>query len=234
MSGNEKKEKVESKDAENNAPKEYPNVYMIDYTIKDLVLNKIIETSSEKDAKQDYNLVFYKGLRPVIEDIKNTFPKVIDAIKTMKEGDSKVLSLTPKDAYGNRQKEMLKVVPFSVFKENNLRPAIGLTINANGMYGTIRSVSGGRVLVDFNSPYADHDIEFSFKFVKVAKDSEKAKSVISEYLRGVEVKDVNYSNSELTITADKKIEENATSLESLIKSVVQRYMVVDKISLKFE
>jgi FKBP-type peptidyl-prolyl cis-trans isomerase 2 len=55
-----------------------------------------------------------------------------------------------------------------------------LTVNIDNLLATIRSVSGGRILVDFNHPLAGKEVEYTFKATKkITEPAEKIEAVIS-------------------------------------------------------
>jgi len=231
---NIKKDKVSKKPVK----KELKKIFKIDYYMKDLITNKIIETNLTK-FKEKYNYVFLKGPKFIFDGMNTMFPKVEAEMKKMKLNDEKTIVLEPKDAYGVRDSKLLKVIPSKTFKENKLNPIVGLTIDVGqGQYGTIRSVSGGRVMVDFNSPYADHKIEVFFKFLGEANDEEKVKAIIDTFLKGIK-----YKSLKLTKNKDNKNEvnidfENSKDLEKeqikqIISAVLKEFVVVDKVNITY-
>lgn len=228
------KPKVEENKVQEKKPENRP-LYLIDYYIKDLTIDKIIETNLEDYRKQSYAVVFHKDQKAVLSGLRSVFPKVDDALSKMQIGEQKTLKLTPEDAYGKRNKDLLKIVPFAVFKQNNIRPIVGLTIETNGAYGTIRSVSGGRVMVDFNSPYADHDIEFYFKLVKKPEGKEKIEPIIKALMPSVQIKELKYDETkksvDLSIDKGKYNPEQVKGLEQIIQGILKPYTSVEKVTI---
>ncbi|EFK97351.1 peptidylprolyl isomerase FKBP-type, partial [sediment metagenome] len=47
--------------------------------------------------------------------------------------------------------------------KDSIRPMPGLPVNIDGMYGIIRTVAGGRVIVDFNHPLSGKEIVYNSK-----------------------------------------------------------------------
>jgi FKBP-type peptidyl-prolyl cis-trans isomerase 2 len=67
----------------------------------------------------------------------------------------------------------------AVFKNQNIRPFVGLTLDVDGSRGVVRSISGGRVIVDFNHPLAGKKIEYELDIKrKVTDQKEQLKSFI--------------------------------------------------------
>lgn len=102
----------------------------------------------------------------------------------LKKKDKDILELKAEDAFGKRKKELLKTFPKSAFDEQKLKPIVGMTYDFNGMYGAVKSVVGGRIMVDFNSPLAGKDIKLDYTLVEVVSDiSEKISVVMSSAIR---------------------------------------------------
>lgn len=210
-------------------------VYLVDYYIKDLTIDKIIETNLEKYKKQSYAVVFRNGPKIILGQMKNVFPKIDDALSKMKIDEEKTIKLAPIDAYGARNKELLKVVPANVFKQNNIRPVVGLTIETSGVYGTIRSISGGRILVDFNSSYADHEIEFYIKLIKLPEGKEKVDAIIKTLMPSVSVKELKYDATkktvDLLIDKTKYKEDQMKGLEQILIGIIKPYINIEKLTI---
>ena len=59
---------------------------------------------------------------------------------------------SPDNAFGKRNPQLIKVIPMRVFKEQNIQPQPGMQLSLDNTIVRIASVSGGRILVDFNNP----------------------------------------------------------------------------------
>lgn len=94
-------------------------------------------------------------------------------------GKSYEVSLGPEDAFGKKDAKLLKIVPSNVFKKNNINAVPGLQVNMDGVIGTIKTVNGGRTVVDFNHPFSGKEISYSYTVKRVLDDDvEKAKSFL--------------------------------------------------------
>ena len=93
------------------------------------------------------------------------------------EGQVKVL---PKDAFGERKPELIEVVPTRRFEK---RPTPGMRVSLDGKTGTIENVVGGRVRVDFNSPYAGKTVIYQYKVEEIViNNAERIKGLLKYYL----------------------------------------------------
>jgi len=106
-----------------------------------------------------------------------------DLMKNYKEGEREVV-LQSKDAFGDKKKDLLVTLKEDVFKEHGIKPEIGAVYNFNNSLGIVKSISGGRVLIDFNHPLAGKDIKVVYKVERILKEpKEKLKVVLEDYLR---------------------------------------------------
>ncbi len=79
--------------------------------------------------------------------------------------------------FGRKNPKLMKLVSTNVFFKQKINPVPGLQVSVNDSMGTIRSVSGGRTLVDFNHPYSGHDLVYEVNVLrKIEDDLEKLNS----------------------------------------------------------
>lgn len=94
------------------------------------------------------------------------------------------LDLTPENAFGRREPKLVQMVPMKVFAEHKTNPVQGAMFNFDGRAGKILSVSGGRVIVDFNNPLAGKSISYKLNVLRKIDDlNEKIKSLIDFFFR---------------------------------------------------
>lgn len=92
--------------------------------------------------------------------------------------------MPPKDAFQERKKELVKLMPIKLFIEKKINPRPGMTLAINDMLVKIISVSGGRVLVDFNNPLAGKIIIYNFEIKrKIDNIDEKINSIMDFFIK---------------------------------------------------
>ncbi len=119
------------------------------------------------------------SFKPVIICVGNgDVVKGLDDALVGKEVGKKYTIHVPMDlGFGKKNPKLIKLVPTSTFLKQNINPIPGLQVTVNNTIGTIRSVGGGRTLVDFNHPYAGHDLVYEVNILrKLEDDVEKLKS----------------------------------------------------------
>ena len=153
----------------------------IDFIGKIKESNTIFDLTEESEAKK-HDLYNPKQIyKPIVlcigenEIIKGLDEELID--KEPKKSYS--IELSPEKAFGKKNPKLIKLIPASAFKKQNITPFPGLQLNMDGIVGTIRAVSGGRIIVDFNHPLAGKNLIYEIKINKIiTDDKEKVKSIL--------------------------------------------------------
>ncbi|MFH1307901.1 MAG: peptidylprolyl isomerase [archaeon] len=140
---------------------------------------EIFDTNIKEEAKKiDLDI----NTRPLITCLgQNMILPAIDKFLVGKEVNKKYeLDLKPEEAFGARNRELIKTMPMSVFKEQQVAPKPGMIFQFDTMMGRISAVSGGRVIVDFNNPLAGKEVSYSLEVKRKVEDiNEKTKSIIN-------------------------------------------------------
>ena len=99
------------------------------------------------------------------------------------------VKLAPEKAFGKKNLKLLQLIPMKVFKKEKIQPFPGLEVNIDNNYGLVRTVSGGRVYVDFNHPLAGKNIIYELTIHKKVNDPlEKVKSIFKNELNSENIK----------------------------------------------
>ena len=136
------------------------------------------------------------------------------------------ISLTPEKAFGKKDAKLIRMIPFSVFKKQNIMPEPGMQVNIDGVLATVKTASGGRCLVDFNHPFSGKDVSYKVKVLKiVTDDAEKVKSIIklnfgmkadvSKKEEGIDIKTKTEVPKEIKDVIEKKILELVPSVKKV-------------------
>jgi len=104
-----------------------------------------------------------------------------EQLKGKEIGKEYAVTLQPEQAFGKKSAKLVQLVPTNKFIKNQVMPQPGLQVNIDGMNGIIKTVSGGRTLVDFNHPLSGKAVEYTFKIIrKVDNDEEKLKGLLKQ------------------------------------------------------
>ena len=131
------------------------------------------------------------------------FLRAIDDFLTGKEiGKKYEIELNPEKAFGKRNPSLIKIIPMRLFKQQRTPPQPGMMFNFDDQIGKVISVSGGRVITDFNNPLAGKIIIYNLNVKrKVTNIDERIKSLMNFFFR----KEFDYKITEkkIIIEAEK-------------------------------
>ncbi len=155
--------------------------------------NEVFDTTSEEVAKKEEIAQEGMSYGPVTICIGegHLVKGLDDELEGKETGQEYTIELAPENAFGKKNAKMLKLVNTNIFLKQNIKPTPGLQVNIDGVLGTIRSVAGGRTIVDFNHPLSGKEIIYKIKPNKVLTDDiEKIKSFLELQLntKDIEVK----------------------------------------------
>lgn len=200
---------------------------LLDYTGKIKDTKQVFDTTIEQTAK-DSN-IHQKGAKykPAMVCIgEGDVLKGLDEDLVGKEvGKSYSVEIIPEKGFGKKDAKLMKIVNTNLFLKNNINPVPGLQVNVDNLIGIIKTVSGGRTIIDFNHPLAGKNLVYEFNILKiVVDDEEKIKGMLTSYLSidNPEVKienDILMVNSEIPEMFKKQLEEKIKKLIPAIKKV---------------
>lgn len=193
----------------------------IDYIAKIMGEDRIFDLTSEETAKKEnvYNKNFsYKPL--VICLGENHVINGLDSALIDKEvGKEYIIGIQPENAYGKKDARLIQLVSTNVFRKQNIKPMPGLQVQIDNLIGIIKTVTGGRTLVDFNHPLAGKVIEYKVKILKIVNDDkEKIKALLKLMLH----KDVDFDLKESELKMKENLpKEFQETIEREIKKLVK-------------
>lgn len=98
------------------------------------------------------------------------------------------IELTSNKAFGLRNADLIQMMPMRIFKEQDISPIPGIVFNFDGRLGKILTVTGGRVMVDFNNPIAGKDVEYKIKVLRKVEDMKEKVKALIDFLFNRELK----------------------------------------------
>lgn len=72
--------------------------------------------------------------------------------------------------FGKKRGDLVQLIPTSKFKKQGINPQPGYQVNIDNSVGVIKTVTGGRTIVDFNHPLSGKDLHYSVKVNRVVTD----------------------------------------------------------------
>lgn len=154
----------------------------LEYTGRIQETGEVFDTTIEKVAEEEDILSdnkIYSAI-PIIVGAGHVLKGIEEALIDMDEGDEKTIEIPPEEGFGVRDPKLLQLIPMSEFRKQGLKPQVGMSISLENNKGVIRSISGGRVRVDFNHELAGKNLQYHIKVKKIIEDDEeKIRSMIS-------------------------------------------------------
>lgn len=176
---------------------------------------KLVQTTDKKKADVAKIELNIEGPQTIVLG-KQFILKALDDDILQNNLESNSLDLTPVQAYGKRDKNFIKTFPKSAFDEQKLRAVVGMSYDFNGNIGIVKTVVGGRVMVDFNSPLAGKDIKIDYKIVGKVEDLKEKLEFILNTVLGLPKE-----NFEVVINEKNIILKGSSQLKALSSKLKQ-------------
>jgi FKBP-type peptidyl-prolyl cis-trans isomerase 2 len=190
--------------------------------------NFIFDTSSEKIAKESD--LFEQGRKygPVVACIGegHMLPGLEKKLVGKEIGKEYTIELTPEEGFGTKSAKLIQLISTAKFRKDNIDPVPGMQVNVDGNIGIIKTVTGGRTMVDFNNPLASKELVYKVKTIRmITDDLEKADNSMKMLLGDNHKSELKDGNLEVTLKSklpaeiEKLIEEKVIKMVPSIKKV---------------
>jgi FKBP-type peptidyl-prolyl cis-trans isomerase SlyD len=157
---------------------------------------------------------------------KMVVPGLDKALEGKEVGKEYEVSMKAKEGFGERDRNLLKTIPLKIFTEKNIAPRAGMAFAMDNMLARVVTVSGARVVTDFNNPLSGKDLNYKFKIVRILNDEkEKTSFLFEQILRFTPEFDISEKN--ITIKGEKTLEIFVNAFKDKVKELLNK-------ELKFE
>ncbi len=194
----------------------------LEYTGK-LDDNMIFDTTDARIAKDNNLFEENAEYSPIVICVgQGQIIKGLDKALIDKETEKPyTIKVKAEDAYGKKNAKLIQLIQTSKFLKQNIQPMPGLQVNIDDMLGIIKTVSGGRTLVDFNHPLSGKDLTYDIKINRIiTDDKEKIKSILKLSL-GIKDADIQTEDKKATISTKEEIPgELKKELKNKIKELL--------------
>jgi|TARA_Y100000310_G_scaffold326648_1_gene391852 FKBP-type peptidyl-prolyl cis-trans isomerase SlyD len=183
-------------------------------------LEKINSESTSNSQAQAKPFIFSLG--------EGMFLKGVEDFLEGKEVGKYKIELAPENAFGNRESKLIKLIPSSAFRKENINPMKGMMFNFDGQIGKVISVSGGRVNIDFNNPIAGKNVVYDVNVLrKVEELNEKAKALVNFLFR----RDLDFEieDKKINLKIEEKFKQFAELFKDKFKEILDLDLVVESI-----
>jgi FKBP-type peptidyl-prolyl cis-trans isomerase 2 len=176
----------------------------IDYTGKLKEENFVFDTTVESVAKQAG--LDNKDYRPVVICLGqgNVLAGLDKKLVGKEAGKEYDILLQPEEAFGKKNAALIQLMSTSKFRKDKVDPMPGMQVNIDGNIGIVKTVTGGRTLVDFNHPLSSKEVTYHVSIKRlITDDLEKAKEYLKMFIG--DKQDTKLENGKLTVEIAAKM-----------------------------
>lgn len=146
----------------------------LDYTGKLADTGDVFDTTVEAVAKKEHIHGKDSSYGSIIVALgEGQLLPGLDRDLVGKEVGKHNITVADVDGFGKKSAKLLRLVPAKVFAKENIRPYVGLQVNVDNQMGTVRSASGGRIIVDFNHPLSSKDLVYDVDVKRIVTDKKE-------------------------------------------------------------
>jgi peptidylprolyl isomerase len=198
---------------------------LVDLTAKVQETGEIIDTTSESTAKEAkiFNESEAYVPRLIIVGSDDVPKPLMETLGKAEVGAAQQVVVSPEQGYGLRDPSKVRVLPLRKFA--NVKDLdVNSRVEVDGRLGTVKSITSGRVSVDFNPPLAGRTIMYDAKVVSVVEgEPDQIRELISRRFPKVDKKmfDIKTEGS----TVEIKLPEEVFYVEGL--QVIKRALFAE-------
>lgn len=186
------------------------DVIKLRYTGKIKETGEIFDTTEEEVAKQAgiYKENGVYGPVPIAVGAGHVIKGLDEALEGLEVGKKYEIEVPPEKGFGKRDRKLIKTFTLGQFRRQGIIPFPGMPVeieteSGRKLKGRVLTVSGGRVRVDFNHPYAGKHLVYEVEVVEKIDDPiEKVKAMIELRLPRVDANKVIIEVGEKDVVVD--------------------------------
>jgi FKBP-type peptidyl-prolyl cis-trans isomerase 2 len=161
---------------------------------------EVFDSNIEEDLK---NLNPNQKAKPFIFSLgQEMFLGGIEEFLIGKDIGKYEIELKPEKAFGLRNPSFVQMIPLKVFIEHKINPIPGTVLNFDNRIGKVLTVSGGRIMVDFNNPLAGKEVVYNVKVLRKVENINEKINALNEFLFRRDFKFV-IEDKKLILSVDK-------------------------------
>jgi len=221
------------------------DVIRIHYTGKVRETGEVFDTTYEEVAKEAgiYSEKGVYGPVPVAVGAGHVIAGLDEQLEGLEVGKKYEIVVPPEKGFGKRDPKLVKTFTLGQFRRRGIVPFPGMPITLEGengrkIKGRVLTVSGGRVRVDFNNPYAGRYLLYEVEIVEKIEDPiEKVKALVELRLPMVDTSKIIIEVGERDVTIDFKpvldgIDKNTLILGEVLLESDLRFIGYENVTFK--
>ena len=173
----------------------------------------IAKEANIHDEQTSYGpVIICVGERQIVEGVD-------DALVGREAGNFE-RDIAPEKAFGRKDPSQIQMIPTQKFAQQKVKPFPGLQLNVDGRRGTVKIVTGGRILVDFNHPLAGKAVHYEISVKRIVHGTQEQVEAVLKMFRLPG--EVAIEEKKATITLPQALPEQAsTPICETIKRLVK-------------
>ncbi|HYA22263.1 MAG TPA: peptidylprolyl isomerase [Thermoproteota archaeon] len=182
---------------------------LVDLTAKVQETGEVIDTTNEGVAKEAKIFNESEAYVPRLLIVgSDDVPKpLMEALRKAEVGAAQQVAVSPEQGYGLRDPSKVRILPLRKFADVKDLD-VGSRVEVDGKIGTVRSITSGRVSVDFNPPLAGRTITYDVKVVSIVEgEPEQIRELIGRRFPKVDKKtfDIKTEGSTVNIKLPEEV-----------------------------
>lgn len=159
---------------------------LVEYNVRVKDTNTLLDTTDAELAKKENIYEADRVYGPTLLIIGRGWlnENVEEELLKHDVGSEVEVELPPEKAFGERSPDKIKTFSLREFQKRGYSINVGDVVEIGGARGVVKSISGGRVTIDFNHPLAGKTLLYKVKIVRKLENTiEKIKALSSRYLK---------------------------------------------------
>jgi FKBP-type peptidyl-prolyl cis-trans isomerase 2 len=163
--------------------------------------NIIFDTTDEKTAKAEgiHNPQVRYGPVVICLSQGQTIKGIEKQLEGKDLGKEYNFEIQPEDAFGKKDAKLIQLISTAKFKKADINPIPGMQVNIDDQMGIIKTVSGGRTLVDFNHPLSGKEVVYKVKTIKLIDDLTKKISILVGAMLQIEEPEIEINDNKAEV-----------------------------------
>ncbi|MEM0123990.1 MAG: peptidylprolyl isomerase [Candidatus Micrarchaeaceae archaeon] len=211
----------------------------VEYKVWRAADNAMVYTTDADEAKRagifDENMTY--GPHLVVVGKGMVVRGVDAAMRDMDVGQTKKIELEPKDAFGERNPDLVRVLPMSDLKRRGINPYVGMVLDVDGVMATVKSINSGRVVIDANHRFAGEKMIYEVKIVEREETDEDKVRALAEY-HGIKQPAVSISGDSARISVRSGLNKFDANYfmgkESLVSDLLKYFGKINRVVVEEE
>lgn len=197
---------------------------------------RLVDTTDEDLAKKEgiYEEGRAYGERLVILGKSQLIEAAEEALRSMEEGEEKVIEAEPEKAYGQWRSDLVIRVPLRQLRRHNIPAVVGQEVQIGNRIGRIIRVTERFAYIDFNHPLAGKKLKIHLKVVKVLKETDEKLRYLTRRWLGIEPHqlELEEGKARIVLPTDALVVSDLESrLQLLIRDIVETLPEVKSLDL---